>query len=107
MRSELKKKIEYTRQIAYAAALIKKREDHLRRTTRDFAEELQCALRLMVGFWNISYELQQICRFYVTNLSVKLSIKVKINRNLFFYIVIHKAFVFADPNNCISVTIKN
>jgi hypothetical protein len=40
-----------------AAARIKKREDQLRRTTRDLRNELQNALRLTVGFSNIYREL--------------------------------------------------
>jgi hypothetical protein len=43
--------------ILNATARINKREDQLRRTTRDFAHELQSALRLTVGFSNIYCEL--------------------------------------------------
>jgi hypothetical protein len=46
-----------------AAARIKKREDQLRRITR----ELQRALRMTVGFMDIYCELQEICHFCVKN----------------------------------------
>jgi hypothetical protein len=62
MKSEVYKRQVDTRdellaRIFDAAACTKKREDQLRRTTRDLRNELQSALRLTVGFWNIYCEL--------------------------------------------------
>ena len=42
---------EFLGRILDAAVRVHKREYHLRQTTRDFAHELQSALRLAVGFF--------------------------------------------------------
>ena len=55
-------------------------------------------------------ELQQSCHFYVTNLSFKHYITVKIQltvSNFSFFIIIHNGFVFVAWNSSISVTIQN
>ena len=62
MKSEVFKRKVDTRdellaRILDAAALIKKREDQLRRKTRDFRTRIASALRLTVGFSNIYCEL--------------------------------------------------
>jgi hypothetical protein len=46
-----------------------------------FADELQRALRLTVGFWNVYCELWQIWDLCVTDLWFKQEIQIKINSN--------------------------
>jgi hypothetical protein len=50
---------------AAAAACIKKREDQLRPKKAIFAQQLQNALRLKVGFSNIYCELKQYCHLNI------------------------------------------
>ena len=63
-----------------AAASMKTCEGLLQQQS-NFAQKLQSALWMTVGFWNIYCEAQQIYHFCVTNLSLKhkISVKNKIN----------------------------
>jgi len=58
------------------AARIRRREDQLERTTRDL--RTQTAMRLTVGFLKVYCELQYICDFCVTNLSLQIKVKIKV-----------------------------
>jgi hypothetical protein len=61
-----------------AAARINGGDEQLRRKHKIFAQELQRASDLMMGFSNVCSELYQMCHLCVTNLSFKQYIKVKI-----------------------------
>jgi hypothetical protein len=83
-----------------AAASIKKRESRHQQHSI-FAQNLQSALWMTVGFSNISLEAQQIYHFCVTNLSLKhkITVKSKLNirvSNISFFITIHNTFVSVD-----------
>lgn len=60
-----------SRMLDAAAAGIKKRKHQLRRKANDLAHELQSALRVTVGFWNIYCGTVRICHLYVTISSFK------------------------------------
>jgi hypothetical protein len=62
MKSEVYKRkvdtrVKFIARILDATAGMKKGEDQLRQTTHDLAQEVQSALRLMVGFSNIYCEM--------------------------------------------------
>jgi hypothetical protein len=54
-----------------AAARKNKREDQLRRITRDFRTRVAKRVETDGGIFDIYYELPQVSNFCVTNLSVK------------------------------------
>ena len=72
--------------ILNAAANMKTCEGRLQQHSK-FAQKLQSALWMTVGFWNIYCEAQQIYHFCVTNLSLKhkISVKSKINFSVKLY----------------------
>jgi hypothetical protein len=73
---------------------IKKHEDQLRRTTRKPHTTDAKRIKVTVVFLNIFYELEELCHFCVTNLSIEHKIKIKLTVSNFpFFITIHN-FLF-------------
>jgi hypothetical protein len=92
------------------AASIKGRECRLKQHS-NFAQKLQSALRMTVGFSDIYGKVRQNYHLCVTNLSFKhkRTVKSKINftvSNISFFITIHNVFVSVNSNSSLSVTIQ-
>ena len=81
-----------------AATSMKTCEGRLRQQSK-FAQKLQRALCMTVGFWNIYCEEQQIYHFCLTNLSLKHKSTVKVKlilviRKISLFITIHNICYF-------------
>ena len=92
-----------------AAVSIKKVEGRLKQHSI-FAQKLQGALCMALGFSNIYCEAQQIYHFCVTNFfaETKLQLKVKLMlllSSISFFLTID-VFLLVDSNNSVSVTIQ-
>jgi intracellular septation protein A len=75
-----------------------------------FAHKLQSAKKLMEEFLKIYCELYKICKFCVTNLSLKHEIKNKLKfaeSHFFFFITMHNDFVFVHSSSSVSITVQN
>jgi hypothetical protein len=94
-----------------AAGCIKKREDHLRRKTRDFSTRVAKWTEVDGGIldhllWTVTDWMGFLCNKFVIQPLINIKIKLTAPNSCYF-IAIHNVSTFVYPNSSISVTVHS